>query len=113
MQYPEHTLSSFTRGDPEDAWRVRSEIARERQETARTVQNTPGRETRGSDPSRRHGPMALARDAASEAWAEYMRTVKGFTDPIVGGRIPEEQSGANANGAEVDSRLGDFGCRRR
>jgi len=98
MQHPEHTLSILTREDLEDAWRVRSEMARERHETARRrYKKLLDEKPEGLIP-RDDRALALARDAASEARAEYLRTLKGFTDLVVRGLVPEEQLSANANG---------------
>ena len=98
MQHLEHPSPSLARRDLENAWRVRSEMARERYETAsRLYRKLLDEKPEGLIPGH-DDPMALARHAESEALAEYTRILKLFTELIVHGRIPEEESAARTSG---------------
>ena len=98
MQNLEHPSPSPARRDLEEAWRVRSEMARERYEMAsRRYRKLLDEKPRGLIP-RHDDPLALARHEESEALAEYMRILRLFTELTLHGRIPEEQVGAKASG---------------
>ena len=98
MQHLEHPSPNLTRRDLEDAWRVRSEMARERYEMAsRQYRKLLDEKPEGLIP-RHDDPVALARHAESEALAEYSRNVRLFTELIVYGRIPEEELASRAGG---------------
>ena len=98
MQDLERPSPSLARTDLEDAWRVRSEMARERYEMAsRLYRKLLDEKPDGLIP-RHDDPVAVARHMESEALAEYTHVLRLFTELTVHGRIPEEQSGANANG---------------
>jgi CheY-like chemotaxis protein len=47
------------------------------------------------------GPLALARQAASEALAEYERVLRVFTELTVHGRMPKERAAKSADGRDV------------
>lgn len=98
MENLEHPLPGLARRNLEDGWRVRLEMARERYETASARYRKLLEEKPEGLIPRQDDSLALARHAESEALAEYSRTLKSFTELTVHGRIPEEQSGAEANG---------------
>lgn len=98
MQQLEPPSRNLARRDLEDAWRVRSETARERYEMAsRRYRKLLDQKPEGLIP-RYDDPLALARHAESEALAEYARILKLFTELTVHGRIPEEELATNAGG---------------
>lgn len=100
MQNPEHPSPSLTRRDLEDAWRVRSEMARERYNRATLrYRKLLEAKSEGATP-RPDGPLVLARHAESRALAEYRRILKIFTELIAHDRIPEEESAAGADGGQ-------------
>jgi hypothetical protein len=98
MQFQEHRSQDLARQDLEDAWRIRSEVARERYQTARARY----RELLDAKPEElnppQDDPLALARHAKSEALAEYTRILKLFTELTMHGRVPEEDLAASAAG---------------
>ena len=98
MQNREHSSASVTRRDLESAWRVGCEMARERYEMARRRYRKLLEEKPEGPIPRHDDPLALARDAETEALAEYTRILRIFTELTVRGRIPDEQLGAKANG---------------
>ena len=98
MQNLEHFSPSLTRQDVEEAWRIRSEMARERYETAKRQYRELLEERPEGLIPRHNGPLALARDAESEALAEYARILKVFTELTLHGWTPEEQPDAKADG---------------
>jgi hypothetical protein len=98
VQNPEYPSPHVVRQNLEEAWRLRSERARERYETAsRLYRKLLEAKPEGLIP-RHDDPLALARHAESEALAEYTRIVKLFTELTVDGRIPEEGLAARAGG---------------
>lgn len=85
---------SATRQALEDSWRLRVEETQARYRKAteqyrRVLQEQPNGISH--DPK---GALALARQAQSEALAEYLRMLRAFTDLTVHGKVPEERSGA-------------------
>ena len=95
MQHLEPPSLSVARRDLEDAWRVRSETARERYETAsRQYRKLLDERPEGLAPEQ-DDTLALARRAESVALAEYTRILRLFTELTVHRRIPEEQLGAS------------------
>lgn len=94
----------------EDAWRSRFEMARERYKQASAhYRELVAQQPEGIIP-REDSPLALARQAESEALAEYSRILKVFTELTIRGRIPEEE--LTGKEADVDRRHFDLGCRR-
>jgi hypothetical protein len=84
-----------TRQTLEDSWRLRLEgtEAHYRRATDRyrkLLQEQPD--------GTAHGAVALARQAESEALAEYTRVLRTFTELTVNGKTPEEHSVAGSNG---------------
>jgi hypothetical protein len=94
----EHPSPSSARRDLEDAWRVRSEKARERYEGARARYRKLLEERPDGLIARHNAPLALARHEESEALLEYARILKVFTELTLHGRVPEEQSDAKTDG---------------
>jgi hypothetical protein len=89
---------SATRQMLEDCWRLRLEETRVHYRKAtdqyrKLLQDQPA--GRPQDPN---GALALARQAESEARAEYARVLRVFTELIVNGKMPEERSVAGWNG---------------
>jgi hypothetical protein len=89
---------SATRQMLEDSWRLRLEEARVRYRKAtdqyrKVLQDQP--DGRLHNPN---GALALARQAESEALAEYTRVLRAFTGLTVNGKIPEGRSVAGSNG---------------
>lgn len=89
---------SATRRMLEDSWRLRLEEAhvhyrRATDQYRKSLQDQP--DGRLHNPS---GALALARQAESEALAEYTRVLRVFTELTVNGKIPEERSAAGSNG---------------
>ena len=89
---------SATRQMLEDSWRLRLEEAHIHYRKAtdqyrKLLQNQP--DGRPHDPN---GALALARQAESEALAEYTRAQRVFTELTVNGKIPEERSAAGSDG---------------
>src|SRR5579884_4470911 len=79
----------------EDFWRMAVEGAREHYTAAtREYQKLLARAPEGA-PLSPESPVALARQAQSEALAEYSRVLRVFTELTVHGRRPEEQSMAD------------------
>ena len=81
----------------EDSWRSRVEEAQARYHKAteryrRLLQEQPGRMSHD-----RKAALALARQAESEALAEYCRVLRAFTELIVNGKVPDEQSTAGSD----------------
>ena len=99
MQNLEHPSPSFAHRDLEDAWRVRSEMARERYKMASIrYRNLLDEKPEGVTP-RQDDPVALARQAESEALAEYKRVLKMYTELMEHGRTLEEEL-ATAGGGQ-------------
>jgi hypothetical protein len=91
--------SAVTRQELEHAWRSRVEETQNgyREATERyrkLLQARPDGQT-----SAPNGDLALARKAESRALVEYSRALQIYTDLIVNGKMPEEQSVASARGA--------------
>ena len=100
MQNLEHPSPSPGHRDLKDTWRVRAEMARERYEMAsRRYRKLLEEKPEGLIP-RQDGPLALARQAESEALAEYTRILKLFTELTSHGQIPEEPLGAGHGSRE-------------
>lgn len=98
MQHREPPSPNLARRDLEDAWRVRSEMARERYQTAsKRYRKLLDAKPEGLIP-RQDDPLALARHAESEALAEYTRILNLFTELTVNGQIPEEELATGAGG---------------
>ena len=92
------TEPSVTRQMLEDSWRLRLEEThihyRKATERYRTLlQDQP--DGRPHDPN---GALALARQAESEALAEYARALRVFAELTMNGRIPEERSAPGSAG---------------
>ena len=88
---------SATRQTLEDSWLLRLEEAQARYQKAteryrRLLQGQPDGTSR--DP---RGVLALARQAESQALAEYSRILRAFTDLTVNGKVPEERSAAHSD----------------
>jgi hypothetical protein len=89
--------ASATRQTLEDSWRLRLEEAQARYQKAteryrRLLQEQP--DGISHDPK---GALALARQAESEALAEYCRILRTFTELTVYRKVPEERSGADSD----------------
>jgi hypothetical protein len=79
-----------------DSWRLRLEESSSLPESDGVVQKITPRTT-GRDAVRPHGALALARQAESEALAEYSRIPRAFTELTVNGKVPEERSAAGSD----------------
>lgn len=90
MRGLEPSPPSVARGDLEDVWRVKFEVARARYETAKArCIKLLGAKLDGLI-AQPEDELALARRQESEALAEYARILKLFTELTVHGRLPEE-----------------------
>ena len=88
---------SVARQTLEDFWRTRVEEAQARYHKAtegyrRLLQEQP--DGMSHDPK---GTLAIARQAESEALAEYSRILRAFTELTVNGKVPEERSAADSD----------------
>jgi hypothetical protein len=81
-------VSTFDRGELEDAWRARVENSRLRYQEATTRYGELLKQQRDGPES----PLAHARHAESAALVEYLRVLRLFTDLIVQGKLPETGS---------------------
>jgi hypothetical protein len=97
MQYPDQRMA---RQELEEGWRLRFENARERYQSAtdryRTLLKEKAQGLIGSE----EGPLSRAREAESEALAEYVRVLKAFTDLTVHDRMPDEREVADVGGGQ-------------
>ena len=98
MQNPGDRSPVLACQDLQEAWRLRSERARERYARASARYRELLKESPEGLIPGQNDPLALARQAESKALAEYTRIVKIYTELIVHGQIPKEQLGAMANG---------------
>lgn len=83
-----------TRETLEDFWRLRVEETQARYHKATGHYRRLLQEQPGGTPHDPTGGLALARQAESEALAEYIRVLRAFTDLTVNGKIPEERVGS-------------------
>ena len=96
-----HPSPSLVGRDLVDAWRVRSEIAHARYETASArYRKLLDEKPEGLIP-RPDNPLALARHAQFQALEEYLRILKIFTELSVNGGVPEEAVTAIADGGRA------------
>ena len=89
--------STVTRETLEDSWRLRVEETRVLYHKAQDrYRQLLGEQPDGTayDPN---SAIALARQAESQALAEYSRILRAFTDLSVNGKIPEERSMAGSD----------------
>jgi hypothetical protein len=86
--------ASAMRQTLQESWRLRLEETQDRYHKAteryrRLLQEQP--DGMSHDPK---GAVALARQAESEALAEYFRILRAFTELTLNGKVPEERSAA-------------------
>lgn len=98
VRSPGDALPGLARQNLEEVWRSRLEMARESYEKARAQYRALlQKQSEGAIP-RQDGPLAEARQAESEALAEYARVLKVFTELTINGHNPGE--GLTAPGEE-------------
>lgn len=84
------TDQKLARQQLEESWRLKCEQARQRYETARTGYRNRLKENPSSLRPAAEKPLLRARQAESDALADYFRVLRTFTDLIVHGRTPDE-----------------------
>ena len=92
MKTPELPMCTVNRQELEDYWCLKLQEAHRRYQAAtaryrRMLQMQPEGLTQGPD-----GSLTAARQAESQALAEYTRVLRIFTDLTVHSKIPEERS---------------------
>ncbi len=90
MQSPGGVSPSLARQSLEDVWRSRFEMARKRYERASAQYRELLQKHHEGVTPQQDGPLAVARQAESEALAEYSRTLQVFSELNIHGHIPEE-----------------------
>ena len=86
-----------TRQTLEDSWRLRLEETKARYHKATERYRRLLQEQPDGTPHDPRSALALARQAESEALAEYSRLLRAFTDLTVNGKVPEERSAAGSD----------------
>jgi hypothetical protein len=82
----------------EDSWRLRLEETQVHYRKATDQYRKLLQEQPDGRPHDPNGALALARQAASKALAEYTRVLRIFTEVTVNGKMPEERSVARSAG---------------
>ena len=91
--------SAVTRQELEDSWHSRVEEAQNRyREATERYRKLLQAQPDGKGPTL-NGDLALAGKAESQALVELSRVLQIYTDLIVNGKMPEEQSVVSAKGA--------------
>jgi hypothetical protein len=88
---------SATRQTLEDSWRLRLEETKARYHKATERYRRLLQEQPDGTPHDPGSALALARQAESEALAEYSRLLRAFADLTVNGKVPEERSAAGSD----------------
>lgn len=88
---------STTRQAVVDSWLRRLQEAYTHYQNATKYYNRLLKEQPDGTPSNPKSVLALARQAESEALAEYTRILRAFSQLTVHGDVPEEQSAASSN----------------
>ena len=91
------TIASITRQELEDSWRLRLEETQVRYREATEQYRKLLQAQPDGRPLKRDGALALARQAKSQALADYMRVLQIFTELTVNGKMPEARSVAGSN----------------
>lgn len=98
MKHLEHPEPNPARQQLEQLWRLRSEVARQRYETAAAHYRKLLKERPEGPTPRPDDPLLLARHEEAQALAAYIHTLKLFTALTVDGQIPEQEIALGANG---------------
>jgi hypothetical protein len=81
-----------------EAWRLRLEKTQAHYHEAQKRYILLLKEQLEGTPHDPNGGLAVARQAESDALAEYTRVLRAFTDLTVNGKIPEDRSEAGSGG---------------
>jgi hypothetical protein len=86
-----------TRQTREDSWRLRLDEAEAGYQKSTEWYRRLLQEQPDATPYDPRAALALARQAESEALAEYSRISRAFTELTVNGKVPEERSAAGSD----------------
>ena len=91
-------VTSATRREVEDSWRLRLEETHVRYRQATQHYRELLEAQLEATPYNPNGALALARQAESQALSEYVRVLKIFTELTVNGQMPNHQSVGGSDG---------------